>query len=213
MKSFSVRVRSVGLLTVGWSHPIALGPDIPFARKLVGNRSVLYIPGSSFKGALRSSASRVAKAYGFESCGQTLPKLIYENHGSGKPCDVCNVFGWPGGGQARVFFSDLECVQGSETFTTTRIRLTDNTLTVAERALFVAEHLPYHAEFKGNVSYWDIDGERLALLLLAMAELRLGRIGRTSAVDVKIEETGDLAKDLPPTWGGLLSELGAWLWP
>ncbi|MEM4430701.1 MAG: hypothetical protein QXM08_06020, partial [Thermofilaceae archaeon] len=60
MIRIGMRLRSVTLLTVGWGIPEVMGADVVHARKLVGDRYELYIPGSSVKGVLRSSASRVA---------------------------------------------------------------------------------------------------------------------------------------------------------
>lgn len=210
-----MRLKSVGLFTIGWSHPMALGADIIFARRTIGEESQLYVPGSSLKGALRSSASRVAKAYNFRSCAQTLPERIrkHEEHRK-SPCDVCKIFGWPDrkDGEAKLFVSDLLQQNAVQPFSSTRIRISDDSGTVAEGALFVVEQLPLDSEFKGEVCYKGLDGQSLGLLLLAFAELRLGRIGRRSLVDIKLEETDELVKDVDARWKGLLSELGDWLW-
>ncbi|MEM2057847.1 MAG: hypothetical protein QXO76_06320, partial [Thermoproteota archaeon] len=74
MITFTVKVRPPSLICVGWSHPSAIGYDVPFAKKAVlegGKHSFrIFIPGSSFKGSLRSASSRVARSYGFKSCGE-----------------------------------------------------------------------------------------------------------------------------------------------
>jgi len=112
---FGVRIKAVGLVTVGWSTPSALGVDIPIAKKLIRKMGeeeckiyVPYVPGSSFKGALRSATSRIAEAYGFTSCGFIDPEMINEAHKSGV-CDVCRLFGYPSAGVGGcVSVSDLE---------------------------------------------------------------------------------------------------------
>lgn len=207
-----MRVRPVGLLTVGGSAPSSVGPDIVFPSIYGDGGRRLYIPGSSFKGVLRSAASRVAKPYGFSSCGQVKPDLITRVHG-GELCDVCKLFGSPSIEYLPVvFFTDL--VPDGEKVSpgvVTRVKIEDYTLRALEGGLYSAE-VVCGVEFVGGVRYGEDAVPLLPLLLLAAAELRLGRFGRASAVDLKLEDTGDLRGDLPEEWRGLLDELGEWLW-
>jgi len=215
---FKLRLRAATLLTVGWGVPDVLGADIVHARKLrvegSGASEVLYIPGSSVKGALRTAASRVAAAYGFTSCGETRPELIAKAHAGG-PCDVCRLFGYPGddlSAASRVWVSDFNPVGEPRTVTVVRVGLDDRTLTAREGVLYSMEHLLPGSEFEGEVRV-DEDARNLVpLLLLAIAELRTGRFGRRSVVDARIVDDGVLDGAVEARWRPLLGELRSWLW-
>ena len=218
MIRFKLRLRAATLLTVGWGVPDVLGADIVHARKLRveggGASEVLYIPGSSVKGALRTAASRVAAAYGFTSCGETRPELIAKAHAGG-PCDVCRLFGYPGddlSAASRVWVSDFNPVGEPRTVTVVRVGLDDRTLTAREGVLYSMEHLLPGSEFEGEVRV-DEDARNLVpLLLLAIAELRTGRFGRRSVVDARIVDDGVLDGAVEARWRPLLGELRSWLW-
>jgi CRISPR/Cas system CSM-associated protein Csm3 (group 7 of RAMP superfamily) len=195
-----------------------LGADVVHARKLRvegGKRAeVLYIPGSSVKGALRTAASRVAAAYGFTSCGQVKPELIANAHAGG-PCDVCRLFGYPGddpSAASRVWVSDFNLVGEPRTVTVVRVGLDDRTLTAREGVLYSMEHLLPGSEFEGEVRVDDSARNLIPLLLLAIAELRTGRFGRRSIVDAKVEDSGVLDSVVEDRWKPLLAELRKWLW-
>ena len=218
MVRFKLRLRAVTLLTVGWGIPDVLGADVVHARKLRvegGERAeVLYIPGSSVKGALRTAASRVAAAYGFTSCGQVKPELIAEAHASG-PCHVCRLFGYPGddpSAASRVWVSDFNPVGEPRTVTVVRVGLDDRTLRAREGVLYSMEHLLPGSEFEGEVRVDDSARDLIPLLLLAIAELRTGRFGRRSIVDAKVEDGGTLDGVVEDKWKPLLAELRKWLW-
>jgi CRISPR/Cas system CSM-associated protein Csm3 (group 7 of RAMP superfamily) len=215
---FKLRLRAVTLLTVGWGIPDVLGADVVHARKLRvegGKRAeVLYIPGSSVKGALRTAASRVAAAYGFTSCGQVKPELIANAHAGG-PCDVCRLFGYPGddpSAASRVWVSDFNLVGEPRTVTVVRVGLDDRTLTAREGVLYSMEHLLPGSEFEGEVRVDDSARNLIPLLLLAIAELRTGRFGRRSLVDARVEDGGALDGVVKGEWKSLLDELRKWLW-
>lgn len=212
MIRFKLRLRAVTLLTVGGGLPEVLGADVVQARKLVGERYELYLPGSSVKGALRSAASRVAGSYGFTSCGEVEPSRILRAHESlGGPCDVCRLFGWPGGGAA-LRVGDFRLLGGAATEVVTRVSLEDSTLTAETGKLYSTEHLPPGTEFEGELRLDESEAGLLPLLLLGVAELRLGRFGRGSLVDARIEDGGALDGLVGDAWRGLLSELRSWLW-
>jgi len=215
---FKLRLRAVTLLTVGWGIPDVLGADVVHARKLRvegGKRAeVLYIPGSSVKGALRTAASRVAAAYGFTSCGQVKPELIANAHAGG-PCDVCRLFGYPGddpSAASRLWVSDFNLVGEPRTVTVVRVGLDDRTLTAREGVLYSMEHLLPGSEFEGEVRVDDSARNLIPLLLLAIAELRTGRFGRRSLVDARVEDGGALDGVVKGEWKSLLDELRKWLW-
>ncbi|MEM4639879.1 MAG: RAMP superfamily CRISPR-associated protein [Thermofilum sp.] len=213
MIKFGLRLKAVTLLTVGWGIPEVMGADVVHARKPVGSRYELYIPGSSVKGALRSSASRVAAHYGFTSCGEVEPSRIAEAHRAmGRACSVCELFGWPGGNGALLHVGDFRLVGETATEVVSRVSLNDKTLTAERGKLYSMEHLPPGAEFKGEVRLIGERRDLLPLLLLAVAELRTGRIGRRSIVDAKLEDEGLLDALVGEEWRQLLSELRSWLW-
>lgn len=204
-------MRPVGLLTVGWSHPSAMGVDIPFVKMPAtesGSEWSYYIPASSFKGALRSAASRIAAPYGFTSCGEIKPERLERGDAL---CDVCKLFGTVDGKKPKIYFSallPLQPIKGSPLLLT-QTRIDDRSQTVAEMALYTREALEPSVEFTGSIKFL----ERLhPLLLLALAELRLGRFGRSSLIDVKLEGVDRLRGEVDSRWASLLDELGRWLW-
>lgn len=209
---FRLSLRAVTLLTVGWGVPEVLGADVVHARKLVGGYYELYIPGSSVKGALRTSACRVAGAYGFTSCDEVEPLRIQQAHGKmGGPCDVCSLFGWPDGSSA-VYVSDFRLVKGVTTEFLTRVSIDDRTLTAKRGMLYTMEHLPPGAEFEGLARFDEGKRRLLPLLLLAVAELRTGRFGRRSIIDARVDDGGRLDDLLSEEWRPMLQRLRKWLW-
>jgi|GEM_PF-392438 len=226
---FGVRIKTIGLATVGWSTPSALGVDIPVAKKLVRKMGEeeyrIYAPGSSFKGALRSATSRVAEAYGFTSCGFIDPEMINEAHKSRGICDVCRLFGYPSasvGGLVSVSDLELQDDAGAKsTIRLTRTKLEDTSLKVEEGALYTSEHILPDIDFKGFIEInfgkdetMDIaETDMLGLVLLGLAELRLGRFGRRSLIDIKLEDLEEIEKRLDGTrWSPLLDDLRRWIW-
>jgi CRISPR/Cas system CSM-associated protein Csm3 (group 7 of RAMP superfamily) len=214
--SFKLRLRALGLLTVGWNVPSVIGPDIVQARKLIVNKGrvvyTVFIPGSSVKGSLRSSAHKVASSYGFKSCGKVKPEDIRKAHEEGI-CDVCRLFGYPGASiQSPLSLSDFHLIYRIPTLSITRVSLDDRTLTAKRGALYTTEHLPPGAEFSGEVFIEDSHRQLIPLLLLAIAELRTGRFGRRSSVDARIEDGEILEKIIDSKWVNLVKELRNWLW-
>lgn len=217
---FKLRLRAVSLLTVGWGVPDVLGSDVVHARKrkLGGAKGraveVLYVPGSSVKGALRTAASRVAVAYGFTSCSEVRPELIARAHAS-TLCNVCRLFGYPDDdplAASRIWVSDFNPVGEPRTVIVARVALDNRTLTAAEGALYSMEHLLPGSEFEGEVRVDESARDLIPLLLLAIAELRTGSFGRRAVVDAKVEDGGALDGVVEARWRPLLNELRNWLW-
>lgn len=199
----------MGLAAVGWGFPWPTGADIVVFRRpvKVSNhvKYVVCIPGTSFKGALRSAASRIARAYKFSSC---------EGSCDGNLCDVCRLFGIPemkSSSQLKVsdFYAD-----DARTLTLTRIRIDDRLQKVAENALFTQECLFPGTTFTGEIEFSeDIEKNLVKLLLLGLAELRLGRLGRSSIFDLRIRNPETLRGILDDDkWIHLLEDLGRWIW-
>lgn len=209
MISFTLKLKALTLLTVGWNIGDVMGADIMFARKLKGGKLTIYIPGSSVKGSLRSAASKVAESYGFSSCGKVSPWEIKHQN----PCDVCRLFGYPHMNnnshliRSPLIVSDFMASK-AKTVTLTRVSIDDKTLTAEERKLYTVEHVFPGTEFVGTIKVDENAKDLLPLLMLAIAELRTGRFGRRSIVDAKIE--GDV--DVNPKWKPLLEELKNYLW-
>lgn len=223
MIRFRLRLRAVSLLTVGGGVPDVMGADIVHVRKKVVNgdvaRGVIYIPGSSVKGVLRTNASRVAASYGFTSCNAIDPQRIDEAHGSmNGVCDVCKLFGRPGEDPkdwSRVFVSDFASEEASNRrMVVTRVSLDDRTLTARQGALYSIEHVLPGTEFSGEVRIEDGDGVRdlFPLLLLAIAEMRLSGLGRGGLVDARVEDGNRLDPLVGDEWRALLEGLRSWFW-
>lgn len=96
----------------------------------------------------------------------------------------------------------------------TRIRIDDRSMRADEGALFSIEYVLPGCEFAGAIELNDVSKEKIPLLLLSLAELRLGRIGRGgSLIDLRIDDPDRLEEILRNTvWLGLLNELRGWLW-
>ena len=199
MMRFRVFARFIGLGCVGSSYRELFGPDIAFQKR--GNTP--YIPGSSFKGALRSAASRVAKPYGFTACGQIRPERM-------QPCDVCRLFGTPAG-HPTLLVEDLIPTKDLSRVIVTRVKINDSSLKAEEGALYSQEHV-CGGEFEGRILVLRPERRLLGLLLLALAELRSGRVGRNSIVDLKIGETEELRREVEERYVQLERELESWLW-
>jgi len=103
----------------------------------------------------------------------------------------------------------------------TRTRLEDASLKVEEGALYTSEHILPDMEFKGFIEiYFEkdeatsiVETDMLGLILLGLAELRLGRFGRRSIIDIKLEDLEEVEKRLEGTrWTPLLDDLRRWVW-
>ncbi|MEM3545996.1 MAG: RAMP superfamily CRISPR-associated protein [Candidatus Bathyarchaeia archaeon] len=214
---FKVRVKPVGLLSIGSIYSSFASSDVAFARKpsMEGGKSVYkhYIPGSSFKGALRSSTCRIAEVFGFKSCSEVDVGMIEKAHSRNGICDVCRLFGYPKSNTPSVLsVSDFELQGYAKPYVITGIRIEDESGKVAEGALFSTEKL-YGSEFLGEISLTTDDVNLIGLTLLSLSELRLDCFGRRSQIDLKIEDTEGLERLLKGSkWISLLDELKEWLY-
>ncbi|MEM4328618.1 MAG: RAMP superfamily CRISPR-associated protein, partial [Candidatus Caldarchaeum sp.] len=172
MNKIVLSLKPVGLFSLGFTHPRALGPDVSFAAKPVllnGKTSYIpYIPGSSVKGALRSAATRIAghdpqalhaqaNTLGFTSCNESLSKLMRE-------CDVCNLFGKPGIIYPKVFFGDFNCEKPPKPRVLTKVGIEDKSSTASEHALYSIEYITPQTIFKGEISYMRLTEREMELL-------------------------------------------------
>lgn len=218
MTRFAIKLKTISLTYLGWSHPSALGIDVPFIKRGTFNGKELtyevYMPGSSLKGALRSAASRVSDAYGYESCKEIRPELIEQKHDAQDVCDVCKLFGYPkSGAPSPLMVSDLKPMKEVEILEITRVRIDDSSLKASEGALFAMECIPPDTIFEGKLILVGADQKLLGLLLLSLAELRMDRFGRHSIIDLIIEDATTLREELKGTpWLTLVDDLKEWLW-
>jgi hypothetical protein len=74
------------------------------------------------------------------------------------------------------------------------------------------EHVLPGAEFLGEVRILDEAKNLLPLLMLGLAELRTGVLGRRSLVDIRLEDNGLLNGLVGKEWLPLLEGLRKWLW-
>ena len=208
----AVKLRSVGLASIGWGTPWTNGADIAAFRRPIkseeGIRYEIIIPGSSFKGALRSAAHRVAKACGFNSC-------IGGRDGR-RTCPVCAFFGFSGSSTpSAVRVSDFMPESEVKTIIMNRIRIEDSSMKVSEGGLFSEEYLLPGVVFSGVLEFFGtaIDQKSMGLLLLSLAELRTGRLGRRSLFDLKVEEDEEIRSLISGSeWLELFEDLRRWLW-
>jgi hypothetical protein len=127
-----------------------------------------------------------------------------------KPCDVCKLFGGPHG-LPSLLVEDLEPTGQPQTMIITRVKINDKSLKAEEGGLYTQEHT-LSAEFRGKVIILSPEKRLLGLLLLAIAELRSGRIGRDTVLDLRLEGTESLQAEIEPRWMELLEGLKKWLW-
>lgn len=217
MIDFDLELRAVTLLTVGGNSSELFGADIVFIQVPdAAGRYKYYIPGSSVRGALRSAASKVARHYGFRSCGEVKPERIARAHG-GKVCDVCALFGYPNrphGERSPLVVSNFEPAEdlSNKLVKVTHVSIDSKRSVARKWALYVVEYVVPGVVFRGSISVDDSARDLLPLLLLAVAELRTGRFGRRSVVDAKIVDDGRLDGYVDSRWSNLLNSLREWLW-
>ncbi|MGC9036562.1 MAG: hypothetical protein ACP5K7_12135 [Verrucomicrobiia bacterium] len=73
--------------------------------------------------------------------------------------------------------------------------------------------MPKNAEFTGRISLITDDIKLITLTLLALANLRLDRLGRRSHFDLKLEDTKALENFLKESyWIKFLDEMKEWLY-
>lgn len=173
-------IKTKSLLSIGSGRAGFLA-DIVLYRSLFSNRDRYIenymIPGSTIKGILRTSASKIAWMLNLSSCGQIDPIKIGRQHSLMKvSCDVCKIFGEPGGSSSplevtefhpikhpnnalKIFNNKVLTIDLNDSIwisnfirSLTRIRLSDDTQNVAEGALFRVEYYPPLTFFYGEIS-------------------------------------------------------------
>ena len=150
--------------------------DNPVIRIDVGGRSIPYIPGSSLKGVLRSTAERLAKTLFGDSedivCDildqrssryekNRLDRMKKQNKESDyKPCLICRVFGGPTIGP-HIYVSNFYPIDPNKVSVQVVKRVSINRILNAQHAsrLFDVEYISPGVEFKGEITIKNIDLE------------------------------------------------------
>ena len=173
---------------------------------------VPVVPGPSFKGVLRKSASKVAWLLGLTSCHSVRPEPEFTCLGRwGRPCDIHLVFGAPGRLRSKVEVSQLMPVESKEvaeklfesssiwlkpygpsatpqTLNVTRVGLRDDACVASPGLLYTYEQLPIGVSLYGEVAVishdYDVELKAVKLVLGGLANLRLDRLGRAGIADI-----------------------------
>ncbi|MCS7366174.1 MAG: RAMP superfamily CRISPR-associated protein, partial [archaeon GB-1867-035] len=195
-------IKTKSLLSIGSGRAGFLA-DIVLYRALFSNKNHYLenyiIPGSTIKGVLRTSASKIAWMLNLSSCGQVDPLKISRTHSLMKvSCDVCKIFGEPGGtfsplevtefypirhpsNAVKIFNNKVLKIDLGDSIwindfikSLTRIRLSDDTQNVAEGALFKSEYYPPLTFFYGEVKLnkplnWSYDYHLNACRLILLS--------------------------------------------
>lgn len=191
MRKMVVQLRNLGLLTVGSAYPRQTMADVSTVR--VNGRVI--IPGSSFKGALRTAAHRAAPRIGQRSCGEIEPGRIIEAHRKiGGKCDVCDLFGMPGPAatsSSKLLVTDLMPRNDVKTTLMTRVSIEPESLRALKGGLFTMEVIPICTIFEGEIILLSDDDRHLRLLLASLEDLMSNTMGRGAIMEIKVERIPD----------------------
>ncbi len=205
-----VTLRNLTLLTVGASYSVSGTTDVATLR--FDGRVV--IPGTSFKGALRTAAHMAAPAVGMRSCGEIEPEAILRAHAESGVCDVCRIFGIPGHplrSASAIRVTDLIPTTDVPVVTLTRTSIDPRRGRVQEGKLFTIEVVPLCTTFEGEILVREAD--HLKLILAALDSLRLVGIGKGALVDLKVSISPEPNEsELGEVGMPLLNSLRDWRW-
>ncbi|MEM1558298.1 MAG: RAMP superfamily CRISPR-associated protein [Thermoproteota archaeon] len=154
--------------------------DVPFVRiKTVDDNRVLFIPGSTVKGVLRTALIRTAHLFGHKVSPSVYPV--------GKPLSndiVVSLFGGPS--QPRSKITVDSCIIEDSTNVVNHVRIDDKSKTAEEEGLFSVEYLPIGSSFKVKIEGHNLNLEESRALFLSILELKYERFGKSGLVDVSI---------------------------
>lgn len=160
-----------------------------------GQRYEYCIPGSTLKGVLRTSASKVARLLGLASCYEISPDKTCGR------CDVCDVFGAPDK-PSKIFVGDATPSSSLSSTSITHTSINRKRRVVERWALFSVETYPIGSSFHFEISCRGLPLKHIKLLLVALANMRYMRFGRGSYVHVQAEVEGKLPEDGFIKFGG-----------
>jgi CRISPR/Cas system CSM-associated protein Csm3 (group 7 of RAMP superfamily) len=141
----------------------------------------LLIPGSTFKGVLRTALIRTAQLLGCRN----IEKSVYPSRISGSEDLVCKIFGKPHGPASKVSVMSVYLTNSVQRLT--HVKIKDSCRIAEERGLFTAEYLPTGSNFNVVLKGEDLTIEEAEALFVAVASLRWERIGRAGIVDIGID--------------------------
>jgi len=207
MRRIRVSLRNISLLTIGSAYPRLGVADICVVR--AGNS--VFIPGSSIKGVLRTSANRASRRMNFTSCGEVRPDRIAEAHRKmGRRCDVCDLFGFPGSppdSSSKVIVGDMKPRWDVRTIVIGRTAIDPRKGKALEGSLREVEAIPPCTIFEGEILLLSDELKHLMILLGALDEMRYMSFGRSSMVDVIAEIEGERGRELE-----IARSLSKWRW-
>lgn len=197
------------LLIVGSGKPDELmSVDEVFTRKIrvyhidgkLKDKNVFYIPGSTLKGVLRTSASRVATLLGLSACGEINPTLIRNKHREmdnlvriedKRVCHVCMLFGFPGGPRSPLRISDGEFIDlYIDNFT--RVAIDDKRNISKIGALFTYEEALFQSLVRFEIQLLRNDLWMQRLLLASLVEMVFNGIGKGCGISLRLEKSQGL---------------------
>jgi len=214
-----INIRFKSLVTIGSGIPSSLfGADITLLRIPYGDEEKYFIPGSTIKGILRTSASRIAHLLGLSSCRKVEPSNIAMAHKKLKKnyislndkrlCHVCYLFGYPGSTISNLFVSNAYPLKDPMPSTITRVSIDDKRLISVERKLFTYEVYPVNTVFNSSIEILLDEEWAHILVLAALLNLNYERIGRGGLLDIEIIDTRNLYKS--PIIEKILNKWGGW---
>jgi len=157
--------------------------DAPLLRDAGG---VPFVPGSSLKGVLRSSAERFLRAYpldppvcdvlGDDRCGGRPGKAPLPAEALARLCWVCTTFGSPHRA-GRVLVGDLTCDGPVRTVIRDGVAIDRAELRAADRLKYDYEVLAPGTRLRGTIRFDDATQVDLGLLLMVCDLLDAGVVG------------------------------------
>lgn len=205
MKAVVIKVtlKNLSSLTIAGGSTIST-IDIPL--------NPFTLPASSIKGTMRTAIHNVIQVLKllpedkYTSCGEVEPEKI-------KPCDVCNLFGYPNSKSSGCFTIEVDKVVKDNRTYITRVSIDDKKQIVNEGSLFNQEVIPPNNEFLFSI-YYRCDMRLFKLLLYSLLALRYWRLGRNSMIDVKVNNVDEICKSVQcdSETKEILSQLSNYMW-
>jgi CRISPR/Cas system CSM-associated protein Csm3 (group 7 of RAMP superfamily) len=155
--------------------------DVGFMKTIYRGGVKLIIPGSTFKGILRTALIRTAHLLGY----QGIEKSVYPSRIGGSTDLVCKIFGRPHGPASKVSVMSIYLPNSVQRLTHVKI---EDSRRIAEReGLFTAEYLPIGSKLDVVVRGEDLTLEEAEALFVAIASLRWERVGRAGIIGIAID--------------------------
>ncbi|MHA1250707.1 MAG: RAMP superfamily CRISPR-associated protein [Candidatus Helarchaeota archaeon] len=155
------------------------------------------IPGSTFKGLLRSSAIEIAHfILGHENYCKTVDlKELYKDK---QICEVCYLFGAGNNSSSKIICEDLFPITATDIISQyTHIRIDKKTGVIEKGALFTREQIIPGVEFQGKLYLHDLtidkDNKLILLLFASLNNLNFRSFGNGNGLlDIKIKKIKNL---------------------